>query len=769
KLVNFGQAKAHVKELYGELDRLAGMAFKVGAGMTAVGVALAANLAKSSMQSYGDLQGNLKSLETITGSAKEAAAQWARLRAIAQDTAATPTGGLKLAAGIQASTKALGDQAIKGKEATDAVATWGNVVQRSGKGAAAFDLVTLALTQMASKTKLSGEELRQMMEQVPETLSLVLAAFGTTDTEQIAKMGYTGVDAFRMMTAEAEKLAKVGQTDKNRLDNIAIGIDMVKAAIGKGIMDNGAREALDGFLKGLADGEGGAERLGKALAPAVVKVIEFAEWLGKADGENLKWVVGIGASTAGLLLLVGGIGKTIVMVAELKTAYTLLAGAEAAAGAAGATLAAGPIAAVIAALAIATYSVGRTVKAYYDWRDAADEAAAAQKRLNASVSEGEQRGYLDPENRKNNTDPSLPSIVGPARPGQSIREAEIAKQRAAAAEDEKTQATVKARTNLESIEKLESARVSVLESQLDLVRAQGGGYEQQRVVMGQLVDQQRRMIESKLAADIAAADKANDPAARQTAWINADAAANKVLADRARFENDNIERVARAREEAQRAQEARNEKIYQAQRAAAQESIRAEEARQRAIEERIAAEKRAIQDQFNAADRWHRSMVGLADAQQRAAEAKGDTAGAAKAKRWADQLKGEMLMGNLANEQTASGKQAIMADFMAQKLAEETNKAKADQPSLKSGASAKLDAQRGDGQLANAVIGGDQARVADILAQAHGRGAGGENGGLLAAIRHPNTDGLQRSIASALQQRDRRQQQAMLDGLAGYR
>ena len=69
-----------------------------------------------------------------------------------------------------------------------AIEEMGNALAAVGKGKADMDGVILAISQIASKGKVSAEEINQIAERVPQIRAIMKGTFGTADTEAIQKM-----------------------------------------------------------------------------------------------------------------------------------------------------------------------------------------------------------------------------------------------------------------------------------------------------------------------------------------------------------------------------------------------------------------------------------------------------------------------------------------------------------------------------------------------------------------------------------------------------
>ena len=126
---------------------------------------------------------------------------------------------------------------LNAKMAERAVATFGNALALAGKGKSELDGVILALGQIASKGKISAEEINQMAERVPQIRQALIGAFGTAQTEQIQKMGISATDAINRILVQMEKLPKATSGAQVNFENMADAIDAMVLPIGRGLLD----------------------------------------------------------------------------------------------------------------------------------------------------------------------------------------------------------------------------------------------------------------------------------------------------------------------------------------------------------------------------------------------------------------------------------------------------------------------------------------------------------------------------------------------------
>ena len=220
-----------------------------------------------------------RGLTAITGSADLAQAKIRELQEIAKQ----PGLGFREAIQGQVRLEAAG---LSASEATRAIAGFGNALATVGKGKAELDGVLTALTQISSKAVLSAEEINQIAERVPQIRQILRSAFGTADTEAIAKQGYTGIQAVRKILPELEKLPKATASAAASFENLSDAYDRALVATGKSLLEPTAR-ILNTVADSLDRNEAAWLRFGEGLATiveAVAGTVIAVESLDKATG-----------------------------------------------------------------------------------------------------------------------------------------------------------------------------------------------------------------------------------------------------------------------------------------------------------------------------------------------------------------------------------------------------------------------------------------------------------------------------------------------------
>ena len=167
-----------------------------------------------------------RALTTVAGSSEAAEKQLVRLREVAK------VPGLGFAEAIQGSVR-LQAAGLSARQAEAALYGFGNALATVGKGKESLDFVTLALSQMAAKGRVMGDDLRQLSEQVPQIRQVMLSAFGTADQEILQKAGISSKQFIDIVNRSLELLPRMGDSLKNNLDNAADSVEQSMARMGK--------------------------------------------------------------------------------------------------------------------------------------------------------------------------------------------------------------------------------------------------------------------------------------------------------------------------------------------------------------------------------------------------------------------------------------------------------------------------------------------------------------------------------------------------------
>jgi len=214
-----GPVQGAIKFIIGGWTAVIGAVASVGAGLVALGV-------ESSKQA-ASMESDRLALSAYTHSAEELNYELGRLKEVAR----LPGLGLQEAIRGSSALQAVG---FDSRMAERALLAFGNALASVGRGKDDLDGVIVALSQIVSKGTVSAEEINQIAERVPQIRAIMASAFGTADTEQIAKN--FSVDQFISgIIAGAEKLPKVAGGAANAFENASDAIKNAMASIGDAI------------------------------------------------------------------------------------------------------------------------------------------------------------------------------------------------------------------------------------------------------------------------------------------------------------------------------------------------------------------------------------------------------------------------------------------------------------------------------------------------------------------------------------------------------
>ena len=162
------------------------------------------------------------------GSAQAADAEMKRLAEVAK----LPGLGLEEAYQGSLSLQASG---LAAEDARNALLSFGNAIAIVGGGKEDLAAVSYQLGQIASKTGGFGEDIRIVAEHVRQLGPKMGEAFGTRNTDEISRMGVTGLQWIKRMTDALATLPKSLDSPRNAVDNLGDQMTIAMTAIGDAI------------------------------------------------------------------------------------------------------------------------------------------------------------------------------------------------------------------------------------------------------------------------------------------------------------------------------------------------------------------------------------------------------------------------------------------------------------------------------------------------------------------------------------------------------
>lgn len=300
-------------------------------GVTLPLVALGAASVKSAM----DMESLRMGLTTVTGSAAETERQLVRLKKISE------LPGLGFEEAVQGSIQ-LQAAGFKAEQAEKSIAAFGNALASAGKGKNELNAVILDLAQIQSAGKITGDEIREISRYVPQLREKIKEAFGTSDSEELQRMGVSSEEFVVKVTKALARLPPVGNSAKNAVETAADDIKQSLAKIGDAglpvvaTFTKGITPAIVGLADGFAKLPSPSQQallIGGGILAGVAPALKGVEYLIESLAKANALSTSIGALRGG----------TAVATAATVAAETTAAGATAAAGGGGLLAGAGAL------------------------------------------------------------------------------------------------------------------------------------------------------------------------------------------------------------------------------------------------------------------------------------------------------------------------------------------------------------------------------------------------------------------------------------------
>jgi|13_taG_2_1085334.scaffolds.fasta_scaffold06132_7 tape measure domain-containing protein len=184
-----------------------------------------AGLGVAAVKAAGDFEAMSNGLTAIMGDADAAAAELEKLKEAAKNP------GLGFQQAVKGSVR-LQSVGISAEAARENMLAMGNAIALVGGGAAELDRATLAMQQIGAKGKISAEEINQLNEVIPQIRSVMNDTFGTSDGQELEKMGVDANAFILQITKGLDKLPKAQGGIKNAIENTGIAMQSFLASLG---------------------------------------------------------------------------------------------------------------------------------------------------------------------------------------------------------------------------------------------------------------------------------------------------------------------------------------------------------------------------------------------------------------------------------------------------------------------------------------------------------------------------------------------------------
>lgn len=221
---------ASAQAVAGHLKTVSSNALAVGTALSVGVTAPLVALAAGAIDAFGKIDSLQRGLVAVDGSARGAAEQFAALREVAR------LPGLGLEEAVQGSVRlqAFGFSASGAKEA---LLAFGNAIATVGGGKAELDRVIIQLGQMAGAGKVLNQDLRPIIQTVPQVAEIIRREFGPealgAPAETLAALGVSSQQFIDVLVTELGKLPQVTGGIKNDLENFSDSVKINLAKVGE--------------------------------------------------------------------------------------------------------------------------------------------------------------------------------------------------------------------------------------------------------------------------------------------------------------------------------------------------------------------------------------------------------------------------------------------------------------------------------------------------------------------------------------------------------
>jgi tape measure domain-containing protein len=288
-----------VSNLSRELGKVESRMAKFGSQMQSIGSTMTQSITlpligvgAASLKAFADMEKLENGLIAIMGSSEGAKEELDKLRKVAENP------GLALPEVVKASAS-LQSTGLSADFARETIVQFGNAVARAGEGAAVFDRVTFALSQISSATKITQEDLNQLKDALPEFGSVIKKEFGETTAEGLRSLNISNQEFIQRTVEALSKLERAKGGLGNAFDNLKDNVTASLAELGKTI-----NESL---------------RVEEAFTKVSEKLNAFVQGFKKLKPEVQSFIVYFG-------LAVAAIGPAIFIIGKLISTYGALAG-----------------------------------------------------------------------------------------------------------------------------------------------------------------------------------------------------------------------------------------------------------------------------------------------------------------------------------------------------------------------------------------------------------------------------------------------------------
>jgi tape measure domain-containing protein len=256
-------------------------------------------LGASAVKAFGDIESLKNGLTAVTGSADETNKQFSRLTELAK----LPGLGLKEVTKGSINLQVIGFSAEKAEKS---IRAFGNAVATVGGGREQFERATYGLAQLANTDFPLGEDLNIIKDSIPAVSRLLKEAFGSSRSDELAKMGISSAMVVDTIVNGLSKLPPVTGGINAAFENLKDGVFTNLADVGEIINKNLDISAL---VDKLIDGLSSITSWFKNLSPEIQRTSLIFAGLGVVIPPIL---VGLGVLISTILpALIGGFAALV--------------------------------------------------------------------------------------------------------------------------------------------------------------------------------------------------------------------------------------------------------------------------------------------------------------------------------------------------------------------------------------------------------------------------------------------------------------------------
>lgn len=216
-------------------------------------------LARESVRTVASLDRLRRGMTTLEGSVE------AGEKRIAELVEVSKLPGLDFEQAVQGDIR-LRSVGLSAELSKKALIEMGNAISNAGGTSVALDNVTLAMTQLVSRGKVTADNINQIANAVPQLRAVMKDVFGTADSEALQKMDMTAEEFIERLITGFEKLDRATAGLDEQMQDFTISIKLATEAFAEGLV----RQGVDG-----------ASQLGNALTDN----IDLVRQLGTATAD----------------------------------------------------------------------------------------------------------------------------------------------------------------------------------------------------------------------------------------------------------------------------------------------------------------------------------------------------------------------------------------------------------------------------------------------------------------------------------------------------